>query len=237
VSGTEAAAAGGPRSRRKSPWALVAGILAAILIVVVLAVAFGRPGKSNGPAAAVSPTTTSPSSGSPATTAHGLTTPPPTTLGAAAPPVTLSTSAGATPSTATPPVTAAADVSNLGRWFAAVTPASCQPAPAAERIRGVSESVNCIYPDVVANFSSLGAVRDGPAYLAVLARQHPNSTVTAWSADGVSGEEIAYLSTRGRALSWTYSGQRYLATAVGSSASAVAEWWASVGRTLAAGAA
>ena len=229
--------AGGPGVRRKSPWALIAGIVAALLIVVVVAVAVGRSNKA-GPTVVVAPTTTAPATGSPVTTAHPAAgAHPPVT---ARPPVAATlaptpSSSASSPATtaAAPPVTVAEAVSDLGRWFAAVTPQTCQAVAPALLPRGVDEAATCSYNGILADFSRLSAPRDGPAYLAVLAREHAGSTFSTWSAGGVGGEELIYKSDRGPTLVWTYTSQPYLGSAVGLSRDAVAAWWASSGRSLA----
>ena len=237
--GTVGPTAGSAAVRRKSPWALVAGIVVALLIVVVVAVALGRSNKSAGPATLVAPTT-APASGSPVNTAHApaVTHPPATTRPPVAPATTLaptpSTSASSPPTTAAaPPVTVAEAVSDLGRWFAAVTPQTCQTVAPALLPRGVDEAATCSYNGIGADFSRLSAPRDGPAYLAVLYRAHPGSTFTSWSAGGVGGLELIYKSDRGPTLAWTYTDQPYLGSALGLSREALSAWWTSAGRTLA----
>jgi hypothetical protein len=123
-----------------------------------------------------------------------------------------------------PPLTGAA------AWFTAASGPTCVGAPKADKAVGTVAAVRCTAPGVVAIFRELANAADVTAYIAVLRRTYPRSTVSEWIGDKPDerGERIDF--GTGRGIAWTYSTGLYMGEATSTSSVVLVNWWIQTGR-------
>ncbi|HZQ56814.1 MAG TPA: serine/threonine-protein kinase [Acidimicrobiales bacterium] len=192
---------------RKPLWPLVAGVLGALAVIAAVAVLLGRGG------------------GTPAASTAGPSVPQPTVTQA---PVTTA----APLTTAAPPVsTPAVPLTGPAAWFAAASGPTCRPATVADKLPGVLAAVTCTYPGVTAVFGETASATEATAFLGRLDKRRAGASATPWA----GGQAVSYGGASDPSIAWDYTGQPYVAVAVGTNRATLASWWVSTGRVVRAG--